>query len=84
MEENMVIWRDTPVRILDNKPHVHKIGGKLCRCTHRDFGDLPVANFNGVTKKIEAVVNNRGYGYAARSRFSYRRRRNVVKGGNSF
>lgn len=84
MENNLVIWRDVPVRIDSNKPHIHKIGGKLCTCRHRDYGDLPVINFNAVTNKAEPVVNNRGYGYAARNRFSYRRRRDVMKGGNSF
>jgi len=71
----VVIWHEVSVRLLSNKPHVHKVGGKLCHRLCPDFGDLPVARFNTLSRKFEPVVNLRGRAYAARNRRCYRRRK---------
>lgn len=65
--ENFTIYRDAPVRILDKGPHVHKVGGRLCGCIHKDLGDIPCATLNDQTGKMMAVVNNRGFAYARRN-----------------
>ena len=75
----MVIWHEVSVRLLSNKPHVHHVGGKLCRRLCPDFGDLPVARFNEITGRIEPVLNLRGRAYAARNRRRYRRRPRGIK-----
>lgn len=44
-----------------------------------EYGDVPVINFNEITKRIEPVVNPRGKAYAARNRACYRKnRRNLL------
>lgn len=58
-KHNMVIYRDVYV------PYVKKDGKVYA-------GDVPVSNWNSITKKNEPVVNTRGKAYAARNRLSYR------------
>jgi hypothetical protein len=69
----MVIWKTIGVRIRTKQFHIKKIGGKLFRSFCNDCGEIPVAVWNDVTKKLEAVVNTRGRAYAARNRDSYRK-----------
>ena len=71
----MVIWKAAPVVIEHKHWHVREIGGKRCRAFAQDFGDVPVAHFNPVTKKFEDVVNNRGNAYATRKRKQFRKKK---------
>lgn len=75
MEKNtLTIWIDIPtVKIKHKVWHIHKIGKKSHRDITKDCGDLPVGCINVITNKLEEVVNNRGYGYAARRRMKYRK-----------
>jgi hypothetical protein len=66
LEDVMVIWQDVPVIIK------HRSG-------KRYFGEVPVQHFNEQTGKIEAVVNNRGEGYAGRNRLKYRPTRKQLR-----
>lgn len=74
---DMVIYRDVPVRTLEKGAHVRKVGGRVYGCIHPYWGDIPVARYNDDTKKLEPVVNPRGYGYAGRN--DLRNRRRIVK-----
>lgn len=69
----MVIYKTVPVVIKSKQPHVHKVCGKLCRCTHKDYGDVPVGSLNG--KNFIPVVNRRGLAYAARNRLKFRNKK---------
>lgn len=70
----MVIWKDVPVLYKGKVTHIRKIGGRLRRSFIVDYGDVPVANFNEITGKVEEVINARGLAYAGRKRLRYRRR----------
>ena len=70
----MVIYKDVPARITHKCWHIHKIGGVLHRNFTKDYGDVPVANYNEITGKFEAVVNNRGNAYATRNRMKFKRK----------
>ena len=75
----MEIYRDVPVKIRHKCWHIHKLGGKPHRDFTNDYGDIPVAYLNPITKKMEEVVNNRGLAYAARNRQKYRKKYNRRK-----
>ena len=75
MNDNVVIWRDTPVLIKHKCIHIKKIGGKTHNSFIIDYGDVPVGSINAITGKFEPCINHRGYGYAARKRMKYRKRR---------
>lgn len=68
----MVIWRDIAVPIREKQHHIRKLGGRIRHAFINTFGDVPVAEINETTRKIEEVVNTRGRAYAARRRLSYR------------
>lgn len=70
---DLLIWRDIAVRYRDKIIHI-KIGGKVYRRIISDFGDLPVARFNDITKKWEDVENRRGRAYAKRRDIGFRRK----------
>lgn len=74
-KNKMIIWKDVPVRICYKCWHIHKINGTVHRDFTKCYGDVPVAHFNEITKKMEPVVNNRGYGYAKRNDIKYRKRK---------
>ena len=59
MAHEFVIYRDVPVVYQDRQGRSY-------------YGDVPVARFNEITRKMEAVDNPRGNAYAARSRQRYR------------
>lgn len=61
MAHQFVIYRDVPIIIED-------------RHGRKDYGDIPVARYNEITGKIEAVDNPRGNAYAARKRQRYRKK----------
>jgi hypothetical protein len=73
MAEAFTIYKDVPVVIQHKCWHVHKIKGINHNDFTEDYGDIPIVTFNEITKKFEDVVNNRGYGYAARKRKCYRK-----------
>jgi hypothetical protein len=60
MAHEFVIYRDVPIIIEDRQ------GRKF-------YGDVPVARYNEITRKIEAVDNPRGNAYGARRRQRYRK-----------
>lgn len=70
----MVFWRDILVPITEKCFHINKIGGRVKNAFVKTYGDIPVANLNEITNKLEPVVNNRGRAYAARRRLSYRKK----------
>jgi hypothetical protein len=70
-ENNFVIWCDVPVKIKRKETILTKSGIK--RKFIVGYGDVPVANYNVITDKIEEVVNNRGIAYAARNRLCYKK-----------
>lgn len=57
----MVIWTDIPIIIREK-------GRKM-------WADLPVARWNDITKRIEAVINPRGRAYALRKDDRFRKSR---------
>lgn len=70
----MVIYKDIPSVVIEAKIwHIHKIGGKLHRDFTKDCGDIPVCNYNEITKEFEDVVNSRGYAYAHRNSKKFRK-----------
>jgi hypothetical protein len=68
----MIIWKDVNVPIRHKCWHVHEIGGRLHRDFTNDYGDVPLAHYNEITKQLEDVVNTRGIAYGARNRQMYR------------
>lgn len=56
------IWTDVPVVIKNRHDEL-------------EYGDIPVAVYNDITKQFMPVVNNRGYGYACRKRMKYRKKK---------
>lgn len=70
----MTIWKTIGVVTRTKQAHIKKLGGKLYHSFVVDCGDVPVAVFNVITGKVEAVVNLRGRAYAARTRTCYRKR----------
>jgi hypothetical protein len=71
----LVIWEDVPVEIYRKCWHVHKVNGILHRDFTKDYGDIPVARFNSITKKWEQCINPRGNAYAKRNDIKYRKKR---------
>jgi hypothetical protein len=68
-EIKMVIWKDIAVPIIEKQVHIRALTGAKSRRRFsfiKTFGDVPVANINEITGKLEPVVNNRGRAYAAR------------------
>ena len=72
---NMVIYRDVPVKIIHKCWHIHKIGKKEHRNFTADYGDIPTATYNDITKKFEEVINTRGFAYAKRNHFKYHKKK---------
>lgn len=54
----MVIWRDVTIMV----------GGRPVAA------EVPVVSFNEITRRIEPIVNPRGWAYAHRNRPDYRRK----------
>jgi hypothetical protein len=71
----MVIWQGSPVKIYHKTAHIRWNGDKVRYAFTIDYGDIPVGNLNEITMKFEPCVNTRGHAYAARKRFSYRKRK---------
>ena len=71
----MVIYKSVPVVISMKMSHVRKIDGRLYGGFCMDHGDIPVATYNEITQRFEAVDNSRGYGYAHRNAKRYRNKR---------
>lgn len=69
----MVFWKTVPVKIRTKIEHVKKVCGRTYRSFITDYGDIPCARYNEITRKIEDVVNLRGNAYAARKRTEYRK-----------
>lgn len=63
----MVIYQETNVKVYRKMWHIHKAGKRVHRGFTYDYGDIPVALFNDITRKFEPVVNNRGCAYAHRN-----------------
>lgn len=55
---------------------IYKVTPLICKTPNgrKYLGDVPVCRLNSITKKLEIVTNNRGYGYAGRHRLMYRNR----------
>lgn len=71
---DVVFWRDVPVRIYHKIKHIHKLKGKIHKNFTQDFGDIPMFRYNPKSGKYEKVVNFRGYAYAKRRDIKYRKR----------
>jgi len=74
--EGTAIWKDVPVPIIHKIWHIHKVGKRVHRDFTKDYGDVPVAYFNRITKQFEPCDNPRGNAYAARRRLAFRRTKN--------
>jgi hypothetical protein len=72
----MVIWKDVSVPVVMKEYHITKIGKRVHFSFILTVGDVPICNFNEITGQVEAVVNTRGYAYAARKRKCYRPKKN--------
>lgn len=70
----MVIWTYSPDVIEVKGTHLKKAGGRRSGGWHKDNGDVPVARYNSITKKMEAVVNPRGRAYGLRKAKRYRKK----------
>lgn len=77
--DDLVIYKDVPVRIIHKCWHVHKVCGKCHRDFTKDFGDVPVTRVNPETGNWEEVVNNRGLAYATRNRLMYKSNAKVTE-----
>ena len=80
---NLVIYREIDVLVKQKIYHqkrstMNKRNKRrgIGWCT--DYGDIPCAVFNDITKKIEQVENSRGVAYAYRNRVRYQKRKTVV------
>ena len=77
---NLVIWRDTPAIIKHKMEHIRKLGGKLFSGFILDNGDVPIGQFNSITKKFEPCVNTRGIAYATRKRLKFKKNKKALSG----
>lgn len=68
----MVIWTTVYVPIREKQFHITKLGGRVRNSFINTLGEIPVARYNDISKKIEEVVNTRGLAYGARRRLAYR------------
>lgn len=74
MINHVVFYRDVLVPIVRKEFIIRKVGGRTFHKFINSFGDLPAANMNLTTGKMEEVVNTRGFGYAGRNRLKHRQK----------